>query len=209
MYSYCENNSVCRTDILGSFWLTLIVASVTLLYLGNNLVHSLYNQAKAPSGFIYNQNIGKVANLRFGFFKSSYNGCGWIATYNALLLLGKKPKAEEIISEYELTGAVLYGVFGIQPYAITHYFRFRGYKVTVTYNSKKFDKVAKENTANIIWYWHKSGAHYVALHWNGKKFIGYNTYNDSKGPDNWGKSISSMLASKGWTATLLVSISKK
>ena len=71
LYAYCENNAVCRTDTLGTFWLTLIVASVALVYLGNNLVHSVYNQAKAPSGFIYDQNSGKVANLRFGFFKSS------------------------------------------------------------------------------------------------------------------------------------------
>ena len=124
-------------------------------------------------------------------------------------LLGKKPKAEKIISEYELTGAVLYGAFGIQPYAITHYFRFRGYKVTVTYNSNNFDKTANKNTANIIWYWHKSGAHYVALQWNGKKFIGYNTYTNSTGPDDWGNSISATLNSNGWTATLLISISNK
>ena len=69
--------------------------------------------------------------------------------------------------------------------------------------------VAKKNTANIIWYWHKSGAHYVTLHWNGKGFIGYNTYSNRSGPDDWGKSISSTLRLEGWEATLLISILKK
>ena len=189
LYSYCENNSVCRTDALGTFWLTLIVASVALAYLGNNLVHSVYNQAKAPSGFSYDQDSGQAANLRFGFFKSSYNGCGWIATYNALILLGKKPKAENIISEYELTGAVLCGVFGIQPYAVTHYFRFRGYKVETTYNSKNVDSVAKKHTCNILFYWHSSGAHYFATKWDGSQFVGYNVWG-SNGPEYLGKSLS-------------------
>ena len=189
LYAYCENNAVCRTDTLGTFWLTLIVASVALVYLGNNLVHSVYNQAKAPSGFIYDQNSGKVANLRFGFFKSSFNGCGWIATYNALILLGKKPKAEDIISEYELTGAVLCGVFGVQPYAVTHYFRFRGYKVETTYNPKKVDSVAKKHTCNILFYWHSSGAHYFATKWDGTQFVGYNVWG-STGPEYLGTSLS-------------------
>ena len=209
LYAYCENNAVCRTDTLGTFWLTLIVASVALVYLGNNLVHSVYNQAKAPSGFIYDQNSGKVANLRFGFFKSSFNGCGWIATYNALILLGKKPKAEDIISEYELTGAVLCGVFGVQPYAVTHYFRFRGYKVETTYNPKKVDSVAKKHTCNILFYWHSSGAHYFATKWDGTQFVGYNVWG-STGPEYLGTSLSKKFHNNNKRKLgVLISISKK
>lgn len=208
LYAYCENNAVCRTDTLGTFWLTLIVASVALVYLGNNLVHSVYNQAKAPSGFIYDQNSGKAANLRFGFFKSSFNGCGWIATYNALILLGKKPKAEDIISEYELTGAVLCGVFGVQPYAVTHYFRFRGYKVETTYNPKKVDSVAKKHTCNILFYWHSSGAHYFATKWDGTQFVGYNVWG-STGPEYLGTSLSKKFHNNNKRKLgVLISISK-
>lgn len=143
----------------------------------------------------------------FGFYRSSYNGCGWIATYNATIMLGKRVAPADIIGEYELTGAVLYGTFGIQPYAITAFFRNKGYKVTTTYDSSKFDKVAKKNQANIIWFWHSSGAHYVALKRDGTKFVGYNTFNNSSGVDNWGTSISAFLTKYGYTGSILISIS--
>jgi len=211
LYAYCENQPVSRIDYSGHSWVSQIALFVTggALYSSVALLHYFYNRTKTINGYIYNQNTGNASKLWFGFFKSSYNGCGWIATYNATLMLGKRVEPHDIIRHYELTGAVLYGVFGIQPYAITHFFRFKGYKVTVTYNTKKFDEIAKKNSANIIWYWHNSGAHYVALKWNGKSFIGYNTYRDSAGLDNWGKSISSRLNSKSWKATLLISVSKK
>ena len=143
----------------------------------------------------------------FGFYRSSFNGCGWIATYNATIMLGKRVAPAEIIGEYELTGAVLYGTFGIQPYAITAFFQNKGYKVTTTYDSSKFDKVAKENRANIIWFWHSSGTHYVALKWDGTKFVGYNTFKNSSGSDNWGTSISAFLAKYGYTGSILISMS--
>lgn len=57
--------------------------------------------------------------------------------------------------------------------------------------------VAKENTANILFYWHGSGAHYIALYWNGKKFVGYNVYIGDTGPRNLGNSISKFLSSMG------------
>ena len=209
LYVYCENNCICRADTVGNFWIPLIVASIALVYLGNNLVHSVYNQANSPSGFIYDQSSGKVANLRFGFFKSSFNGCGWIATYNALILLGKTPKAEDIISEYELTGAVLGGVFGVFPFAVANYFRVRGYKVKTTYNSKKVDSVAKNHTANILFYWHSSGAHYIATHWDGKQFIGYNVWG-SNGPESLGYSLSKKFHNNQKRKIgVLISISKK
>ncbi len=209
LYSYCENNPVCRVDTLGSFWLALIVASVALVYLGNNLVHSVYNQAKSPRGFIYDQEAEDIADLRFGFFKSSFNGCGWIATYNALILLGKNPKAEEIISEYELTGAVLGGVFGVHPFAVSNYFRMRGYKVKTTYNAQKVDEVAKEHTANILFYWHSSGAHYFATKWDGKQFVGYNVFG-GKCRELLGYSLSKKFHNNKKTKIgVLISISKK
>lgn len=67
--------------------------------------------------------------------------------------------------------------------------------------------VAKKNTANIILYLHKSGAHYVALRWDGTNFIGYNTYSSSVGPDNLGNSISSFVSANNRVSVVLVSIS--
>ena len=207
-FPYCENNPICRIDDIGKFWIALIVASVSLAYLGNNLVHSVYNQSNSPSGFIYDQESADIGKLKFGFFNSSFNGCGWIATYNALILLGKTPKAEDIISEYELTGAILGGVFGVFPFAVANYFRVRGYSVKTTYNSKKVDSVAKDHTANILFYWHSSGAHYFATKWDGTQFIGYNVWG-AKGPEYLGDSLTKQFHNnQGRKIGVLISISK-
>ena len=53
LFSYCENNPVCRADYGGNLWVTLVVAGVTLVYLGNDLIHYLYNSSKRISGYIY------------------------------------------------------------------------------------------------------------------------------------------------------------
>ncbi len=100
-------------------------------------------------------------------------------------------------------------MFGVQPYAIASFFRRRGYKVTLTYNPKKYDKVIKKNEANIIFYSHDSGAHYVAVKWRIISYIGYNTFSDSVGFDVLGKSFSGFLKDYGYTGIVLISISKK
>ena len=205
LYSYCENNPISRIEYNGCFWISLIVAGVSYLYLGGNLVHSVYNQSKLHHGYIYNQNKGRASEYYFGFFKSSYNGCGWIATYNAAIMLGTHYNPNEIIAEYEFTGAILGGTFGIQPYAISWFFESKGYDVTITYDTKKFNEIAKKSTSNIIFYAHSKGAHYVALQWDGSKFVGYNTYSSSNGPDNLGSSLLKFLG-KDRDSILLISI---
>lgn len=111
-----------------------------------------------------------------------------------------------IINEYEVRGAVLYGTFGIYPTAIVQFFQRRSWRVTVTYNTNQFDSVAKRNKANIIWYWHSSGAHYVALRWTGYRFVAFNTFNDSTGIDDLGLSLSGFIRNRGYSGSILISI---
>ena len=41
---------------------------------------------------------------RYGFRSSAATGCGWIATFNALNLLGEEAEPEELIRFYERHG---------------------------------------------------------------------------------------------------------
>ena len=139
--------------------------------------------------------------------KTNKNGRFLEPTSNATIMLGRRIDPARIISEYEWTGAVLYGAAGIQPYAVGWFFRNKGYKVTVTSNTDKLDKQARENTANVLFYWHKSGAHNVAVRWNGREFIGYNTFSGSDGPDRLGSSLKAFLTRNHYTGAILTSIS--
>ena len=50
---------------------------------------------------IYCQRDIPKAELRYGFRTSAATGCGWIATYNALRIMGLRAQKEELIRYYE------------------------------------------------------------------------------------------------------------
>jgi len=57
---------------------------------------------------------------------SSFNGCGWIAAYNVLQLLGRPLLPWEIIDALE-SGVVLKGYLGLSPFALRRFFRQMGF----------------------------------------------------------------------------------
>ena len=207
LFEYCDDAPICSIDDYGCVPVRAVPTGAGKKHGICIEDHYEYNKAIKVDGYIYNQLRGSASKYIFGLFYSSHNGCGWIATYNALCALHNRKEPCDIIAEYEKTGAVLFGALGVQPYAISNFFRRRGYKVTITYNAKKFDQTAKKNTANIIWYLHSKGAHNVLLRWRGKRFRGYNTFSNSTTADDWGTSIVKFLNKHNYTAGMLISIS--
>ena len=190
-------------------WVLIVLGALIAAYLINNAAHYRRNKRFAPKEPVINQTAGDMRKLRFGFFKSSFNGCGWVAIYNALRLMGKDPSAGKLIAELEWTGAMLFGILGTWPYSVAHYFRLRGYKVRVTYRAEKYDEKAKESEVNIIWFFHKKGAHFVTLKWYGERFEGYNTYSNSITRDSWGDSIEGLLRYRNYRPVMLISVSER
>ena len=203
LFAYCGNNPVVRIDASGNAWRYFL----DVIYSINNWVHKIYNKKLSVNGYIYNQGKGVASQYWFGYFRSSHNGCGWIATYNALVMLGNAQQPHAIISYYENSGALVYGAAGILPTAVARYFKSKGYAVKVSTDLSQFDKQAKRNTANVLFYWHAHGAHNIAVRWDGKEFIGYNVFGDSSGPESLGASLASFLSTNGYTGAMLTSIS--
>ena len=63
----------------------------------------------------------------------------------------------------------------------------------MTTRRRSFDEVAKESDVCIMFYYWRSklkvGAHFVAVKYQDGKFVGYNTYSNSTGPDIYGESL--------------------
>lgn len=199
----------CRVNLPSGLWILFAIGFLVLIYWGNNLFHIPFNRKKSSHDFIFDQNTGNAAQMKLGFFKSGFNGCGWIATHNALLLLGKKPKSEKIITEYELTGAVLFGLFGISPLSVALFFRRRGYPTVISIRRRRMDSAAKEAQCSILYYWHRRGAHYIACRWDGNRFVGYNTWLNSTGPEDLGPSLEKKFSSGNRKPRVLISVSRK
>ena len=150
---------------------------------------------------------------RYGFRTSADTGCGWIATYNALRLMGYWAEPEKLIRLYERMFPIVHGNAGTATLAPALVFRRWGFPVRVVADRKRYDEAAKESDAVIVfYYWRKKwklGAHFVTVHYQNGRFTGYNTYNNSKGPDDWTESIEGFLKQKKYFGTLLICIKDK
>ena len=162
----------------------------------------IYNQTKIPKN-----------QWRYGFRTSAATGCGWIATYNALRLMGYHPKPEALIRYYERQLPLIHGNGGTIIQGPALFFQKHGFSVETMSVEEQFDQAVKDaDVAILFYYWRKKfkfGAHFVTVQYKDGKFTGYNTYTTSEGPDNYGASLSGYLKEKGFFAPFLVAIKDK
>lgn len=162
---------------------------------------------------IYNQHTIPKALYRYGFRPSAEVGCGWIATYNALELLGKTTDIEELIRYYTWQLPLIHGNFGTSFWAPQRCFEKWGFPNRLIFDRKRFDEEARRADACIVFYhWAKQrrfGAHFVALKPTAEGFLGYNTFRDSAGPDNWGRSVAEFLRKQRYFGCVLLVIYRK
>ena len=162
----------------------------------------ILNQRKIPKG-----------QWRYGLRSSAATGCGWIATYNALRIMGYEAEPEALIRYYERQLPLIHGNAGTSFWGPAVCFRQWGHPVTVTAKRSRFDRVVEESDVCILFYrWRKGillGAHFVALHRTDQGIIGYNTYRNSTGPDRYGSSLDSFLKQKKYFGAILIGIKNK
>ena len=162
---------------------------------------------------IYNQNEIPKEQWRYGFRSSAATGCGWIATYNALHLLGYHAQPERLIRMYEKMLPLIHGNTGTNAFAPAVCFKSWGFPVELVYRREKFDEAAKGCDVCILFYhwkrdW-KLGAHFVALHHTKNGFVGYNTFKNSTGPDRYGASLSEWVKERKYFGSVLICIKNK
>lgn len=159
---------------------------------------------------IYNQNNIPKEQYRYGFRSSAAVGCGWIATYNALALMGLRTEIPELIRFYERQLPLLHGNTGTSFWAPVPLLKKWGFRVSTSFRPSEFDDLAREADACILFYrWRdkwKLGAHFVALHCKNGSFLGYNTYRNSTGPDPYGPSLEAFLKDRGYFTPFLIAI---
>ena len=159
---------------------------------------------------IYCQRDIPKRQWRYGFRSSAAVGCDWIATHNALRLMGYETDIEQLIRYYEWQLPLVHGNAGTSFWGPAVCFRNWGFPVKMTVNPRKFDQMAKESDVCILFYrWRskwKLGAHFVALQYRDGTFIGYNTYRNSTGPDPYGESLEAFLKKRHYFSGFLIGI---
>ena len=150
---------------------------------------------------------------RYGLRASSEVGCGWIATYNALKLLGCTTDIDELIRYFEWQLPLVHGNFGTAFWAPQRCFAKWGFPNRLVFDRKRFDEAARQADACILFYhWAKkgrAGAHFAAVKPTKSGFWGYNTFRNSKGPDSLGPSIDAFLRNQRYFGCVLLVINRK
>ena len=162
---------------------------------------------------ILNQREIPKDKWRYGLRTSAATGCGWIATYNALRLMGHRAKPEQLIRYFERQLPLIHGNAGTSLWGPALRLHQWGFPVQMHIDPRTFDEKAKAADVCILfYYWRKGlklGAHFVALHHTDDGFIGYNTYRNSTGPDRYGDSLQHFLKQKCYFGCVLTTIYKK
>lgn len=163
--------------------------------------------------FIYCQCDIPKHQLRYGLWSSAATGCGWIAVYNILTLYGENPDPEVILQEVKQDIPLLNGLCGSFLMSPAWVLRRHGFDVCFTTKKDKIDQIAAQNEAGILFYWWKSkkkiGAHFTAVEKTEQGYTGYNTYSNSKGPDEYGTSIKAFLEKRKYFGAVYFGITKR
>lgn len=159
---------------------------------------------------IYNQRTIPREQWRYGLRASAEIGCGWVAVYNALCILGEPAEPAELIREFCRQLPLVNGTLGSFVGSPAICLHRRGYNLRISNSRRAYDQMAKEAPVCILsYYWRRGcrvGAHFVALRWTGDHFEGYNTFSHSHGPDNYGPSLEAFLKKHGYFGTVLTMV---
>ena len=162
---------------------------------------------------IYNQHHIPREIWRYGLRSSADTGCGWIATHNALRILGYETNIPELIDYYERQLPLIHGNMGTSFWGPAELFRRWGFPVQLRFRMADFDELARQCPVCILFYhWRrgcKLGAHFVALRPGSQGFVGYNTFRTSQGPDAYGDSLQAFLKKQKFFGCVLIGIQDK
>ena len=104
---------------------------------------------------------------RYGFRSSAAVGCGWIATHNALRIMGYETDIPKLIRYYEQQLPLIHGNAGTSFWGPAVLFRQWGFPVEVSASPRHYDALVERSDVCILFYhWRKGlslGAHFVAL----------------------------------------------
>ena len=162
---------------------------------------------------IYNQRDIPREKWRYGLRSSAGTGCGWIATHNALRLMGYRTDIQALIRYYEWQLPLIHGNAGTSFWGPAVCFREWEFPVELCFRRDRFDEVVARSDVCILFYRWKElprfGAHFVALHRTERGIVGYNTYRSSTGPDLYGPSLEAFLKARGYFGAVLIGIRDK
>lgn len=141
-----------------------------------------FNRQFAVNGPINGQGLPPVRDMRYGIVDIARSGCGVIAVYNALLLLGSPHCFQDVVAWGDKKAAAAFGLLGTLPWKAKSLFRRLGYAVTAVTDQELFDRHAQRADVCLFTYWNQRGSvrqgmHTVCLQYRSGAIEVYNLHN--------------------------------
>lgn len=136
------------------------------------------------------QGCGKVAEMKYGFFPMSFNGCEMIALHNSMVLTGRESSLSEVCLEMYPKCQSLSGLFGSVPYLLGSFYRERSIPYTMTLKYNEFFDALPDCPVGVLSFWNPNkpwnGLHTVAVQTVNGKIRVYNRSNGREYPVDYG-----------------------
>ena len=160
-----------------------------------NLVINGQFEVRGP---VNGQGLSPVKDMRYGVSDIARAGCGVIAVYNALLLLGNPHRFCDVIAWGDRKAAAVFGLLGTLPWKAKKLFRQLGCTVDTVTDEAQFDRCAQQADACLFTYWNQKGSirrgmHTVCLQYRSGAIDVYNLFNSCAG-------VSRKVSLKEWAA---------
>ena len=144
-------------------------------YLTNKNLELSYTEMNSQ-GYINDQGGTQTSAFLFGNYTTDYNGCGWIATYNALNrlrilgLLDQELKIAHVIRLIEYEGLAIGGIFGVPIDSLAEVLKKFGFTVSSVTNINDFNNQIQNSPVVISLFLRLLGSgHYQAIYYSNSK----------------------------------------
>ena len=184
MFAYCNNSPIILSDESGHIPDPFSPVDIFGCHgrskpATTQIPESIYTKSE---GYIYVQNHSPCNYTPFGFGTYVKNGCGVIAVYNTMQLLGQKETLAVIDTEIFIrNGYSLGGLLGVTRGSIRSYFQDQGISCTGYATYAALSQNVREGSVIIVMVLNNAnnifdGAHYMAAQYINGQYQVYNIH---------------------------------
>ena len=173
---YCANNSVNNIDPNGNRHVAVHEFSggvpVTTLQIANRSSEQIH-------GVINGQGVLPYSDTRLILGTYGASGCAYIATYNAMQLIGKPLSLSSVTSDVFWYGSVALGAGGAGPWGTAAYFRKHGVDYTGSFSADILTANIQEGSVITFTVMYSTGWHAMTALYRNGKYLVFNRYDNS------------------------------
>ena len=182
MFAYCNNNPVCYDDPTGTR-----ANGPTFTFVNDGGGGSPDPHDKT-AGMVNGQGVQPFSDAPFGWSTYEQAGCGVIATYNMMQLLGELMSLGDIGDEYsQVHGTLLGGIFGVAPWHISSFLQTHNIEAIGCTRATEVEQNISEGDIVIFTVLNSvknvmHGFHTMTAQYKDGSYTAYNVYNNIRHP---------------------------